>query len=75
MLYRDPAAQVRHNTNIRNIFDTVRTRRFADVLSLLDPAGDETHENAGALRYQDSALGLTSAEHPIKVFVGDLLAG
>jgi hypothetical protein len=47
----DPAtAKCGHNTNIRNVSRPIGVRRFADVLVLLDPAGDEACENRITLR-------------------------
>jgi len=63
-----------HNTNIRNAPDTIGIQRFADVLALLDPAGDEACENRVAIRHEYSPAALCSAEHPIKVGIRDLLA-
>src|SRR5262249_35078822 len=67
-------AKGRHNTNIGNVSHTIGIRRFADVLALLDPAGNEAYENRIALRDEDSPAALGSGEHPIKVGIGDLLA-
>src|ERR1700733_13582375 len=72
--YRAPT-KLRHNANIRDVSDAVGIRRFADVPGLLDPADDETDEKGVALGHQGSAVILGSVEHPIKIFVGDLLAG
>jgi hypothetical protein len=67
-------AKAPHNTNIRNVSHTIGIRRFADVLPLLDPAGDEACENRIAMRHEYSPAAFGTAKHPIKVGIRDLVA-